>query len=152
MTELDKITLLIEESRQGDQAAFEKLIQCHRARLETSIQPALERLRERGIDSDEVFQEKTPVTFRRGDANADGTVNLADGVATLGFLFAGDQAPPCLDAADIDDSGELDIADSIGTFNWLFAGGEAPAPPGFQQCGVDPTDDDLGCANPPDCQ
>ena len=86
-----------------------------------------------------------PVPFLRGDSNADGTVNLADGVSTLGYLFNGNQAPPCLDAADTNDSGQIDIADAIGTFNWLFAGGAHPAPPGPTACGEDPTADNLIC-------
>ena len=89
-----------------------------------------------------------PAEFVRGDSNADGTVNIADGVFTLGFLFAGNQAPPCLDAADTDDSGKIDIADSIATFNWLFLDGAAPSPPGPEACGEDPTDDALNCSDP----
>ncbi len=89
--------------------------------------------------------------FRRGDSNADGTVNIADGVATLGFLFAGNQVLTCRDAADTDDSGKIDIADSIGIFNWLFLGQAPPAMPGPELCGVDPTPQGPGCANPPDC-
>ena len=83
--------------------------------------------------------------FLRGDSNADGNVNVADGVSTLGFLFAGNQAPPCFDAADTDDSGQVNVADSIRTFNYLFAHGAAPAPPGPDACGEDPTDDALSC-------
>ncbi len=79
-------------------------------------------------------------------------MNIADGVSTLSFLFAGNQALTCLDAADADDSGQVNVADSIGTFNYLFFNGAPPAPPGPGACGEDPTDDGLGCANPPDCQ
>ena len=111
-------------------------------------------------DSDDVNANDIPdecepkpiAAFFRGDSNADGKVNLADGVSTLSFLFDGNQALPCHDAADTDDSGKIDIADAIWTFNWLFAGGAAPAPPGPTACGEDPTDVGLDCANPPDCQ
>ena len=89
--------------------------------------------------------------FLRGDANADGKVDIADGVATLGFLFGGDQAPSCLDAADTDDSGQIDIADSIGIFNFLFLNGVPPAPPGRNKCGEDPTDDGLSCNKYSEC-
>jgi len=41
--------------------------------------------------------------FVRGDANADGEVNLSDSVATLQYLFLGGGAPSCLEAADADD-------------------------------------------------
>ena len=74
-------------------------------------------------------------------------MNIADGVATLSYLFAGNQAPSCLDAADTDDSGKIDIVDAIGTFNWLFLPEAPPALPGHNACGVDPTTaDTLGCA------
>ena len=72
-------------------------------------------------------------------------MNIADGVATLGFLFAGNQVLTCLDAADTDDSGRVDVADSIGTFNWLFLGQAPPAMPGPELCGVDPTPQGPGC-------
>lgn len=86
-------------------------------------------------------------TSIRGDSNADGRVNIADGVYTLGSLFVGVQAPSCRDAVDTDDSGELNINDSIATINWLFAGGADPAPPGPEDCGEDPTPvDALDCA------
>ncbi len=89
--------------------------------------------------------------FRRGDANADGAVNLADGVSTLGFLFAGGRAPPCLDAADTDDSGQLDLADAVATFNYLFLGAAAPSAPGPEDCGADPTADALSCGAVESC-
>ncbi len=73
-------------------------------------------------------------------------MNITDGVATLGFLFTGDQELPCMDAADTNDNGKLDIGDSIRTFNWLFLNGEPPEPPGYEACGVDPTEDSLECA------
>ena len=83
-------------------------------------------------------------SFRRGDGNADGTVNIADPVVTLNFLFAGG-AIACQDAADANDTGELDITDPIFTLNFLFLGGPAPAPPGPAACGRDPTLDRLAC-------
>jgi antitoxin (DNA-binding transcriptional repressor) of toxin-antitoxin stability system len=66
------------------------------------------------------------VGFRRGDANADGEVDLSDGSRTLGHLFLGQLAPPCLDAADADDSGELELTDAVFTFAHLFLGGPPP--------------------------
>ena len=104
-----------------------------------------------GNDIPDECEDEVLFPFRRGDSNADGTVNIADGVTTLGFLFAGNQAPPCLDAADTDDSGQVDIADSIGTFNYLFLGGAAPAPPGPTACGEDPTVDGLSCGVYAEC-
>jgi hypothetical protein len=82
--------------------------------------------------------------FRRGDANADGATDIADGIFALGHLFLGGAEPSCLDAADTDDSGALDISDAVLVFNFLFLGGPPPAEP-FEDCGADSTDDELDC-------
>jgi hypothetical protein len=84
------------------------------------------------------------VTFRRGDANADGEVDMSDAVHILQFLFGDSPFPTCPDAADVQDSGELDISDAVATLNHLFIGAIPPAAPGPRACGVDPTSDMLG--------
>src|SRR3989442_13106921 len=38
--------------------------------------------------------------FRRGDVQGDGKRNVTDALKIFGFLFLGDEAPACLDAAD----------------------------------------------------
>ena len=89
--------------------------------------------------------------FRRGDANSDGGVDLADGVFTLNHLFAGGVEPACADAADADDSGGLELTDAVYTFQWLFVGGAEPPAPGAFACGFDRTVDALGCDSSPPC-
>ena len=87
--------------------------------------------------------------FRRGDTNLGGTVELADAVTVLLYLFAAGDELPCEDAADADDDGSLTLSDPVGIFAYLFSSGAAPAPPGPLECGEDPTLDDLGsCAGP----
>jgi RNA polymerase sigma-70 factor (ECF subfamily) len=83
--------------------------------------------------------------FVRGDANADANVDLSDAVSTLGYLFLGNGAPACLDAADTDDSGKVEITDAIFLLGALFLGTNTiPAP--YPSCGLDPTaQDELGC-------
>jgi len=82
--------------------------------------------------------------FVRGDSNLDETVDISDGVATLGYLFLGGPALACIDAADTDDSGEVALNDAVYLFANLFSGGRAiPAP--FPDCGRDPTPDSLSC-------
>jgi hypothetical protein len=85
-----------------------------------------------------------PEAFRRGDANGDGTVNITDPIATLGFLFLGQAPLACPDAADGDDSGGLNITDPIKVLSFLFTGGREPPAPGPRACGPDPTADPLG--------
>ncbi len=72
--------------------------------------------------------------FRRGDVNHDGSLNVADPVATLQYLFASGVAPECLAAADIDASGVILLNDPILALDYLFVGGPPPAAP-FPDCG-----------------
>ena len=76
------------------------------------------------------------VPFVRGDATADGTLNISDPVSLLFFLFRGRVDPTCHKAGDWNDDGKLGIADVIHSLNYLFRDG-APAEPPFQECGVD---------------
>jgi hypothetical protein len=67
---------------------------------------------------------------QEGDANADGVVNVSDGLYLINYLFAGGSAP----LADCDANGDThtDVADVFYVINYLFAAGPAPAcvPPG----------------------
>jgi len=91
------------------------------------------------------------VTFKRGDINVDGKVDIADPVSLLSHLFAGAPEPVCKDAADANDDGTLDIGDPITILGHLFAETGPLAEP-FEACGVDPTDDDLDCGSFPPCE
>jgi hypothetical protein len=88
----------------------------------------------------EIYQatwEPMPV-FKRGDANANGTVDISDAVYTLQALFAGGAPIACPDAADANDDEAVNLADALYTLQYLFANGPAlPAP--FLECGTDPT-------------
>jgi hypothetical protein len=89
--------------------------------------------------------------FLRGDANADGVVDLSDAVFTLGALFLGTKLPSCLSAADFDDSASINVTDPIFLLGTLFLGtGSLPAP--VEDCGVDPTPDSLTCESAPGCE
>ena len=96
--------------------------------------------------------------FVRGDANADGRIDVADAVFTFSHLFLGTAPPPCDDAADTDDDGILNIADGIYGLEYLFMGGPLPPAPSPSSayyvpddCGPDPTDDNLTCNAFPPC-
>ncbi len=97
------------------------------------------------------------LTFLRADANADNSLDIADAVCVLSYLFgpAGnpckEQIPTCLDAADSNDDGAVDLADGIYILQNLFANGPAIPPP-YPECGVDPTRDNLDCAECPHCK
>ncbi|MGE3165374.1 MAG: hypothetical protein AB7O52_10755 [Planctomycetota bacterium] len=90
--------------------------------------------------------------FRRGDANASGSVSLPDVITLLNFLFVpGRPAPVCPDAADANDDGSLSLPDVITMLNYLFAGGSPLVSPGPTQCGPDPTSDGLAACSQTGC-
>jgi hypothetical protein len=83
--------------------------------------------------------EPTEPSFVRGDADADGEINITDGIFILNFLFLGGEDPSCMDAADADDSEDINITDGIYVLNFLFLGGPSPTDP-WPDCGPDPDD------------
>jgi hypothetical protein len=82
-------------------------------------------------------------SFRRGDVDLNGALQITDAIKVLGYLFLGSAEPVCQDAADADDNGSLQITDAIRILGYLFVGSAAPPFPGPDQCGPDPSDDAL---------
>jgi hypothetical protein len=60
------------------------------------------------------------MSCNHGDANGDGTVNIADGMAILGRLFQGGGSVRCEAAADFNGDGTIDISDAIAVLSYLF--------------------------------
>ena len=80
--------------------------------------------------------------------NADGRVDVADGVFVISWLFRGGPAPSCLDTADVDDNGFHEITDVVYLLSYLFEVTVEregivyrPEPPRlpFPACGLDTT-------------
>ena len=88
-------------------------------------------------------------SFLRGDANTDGSFDIADVILSLGYLFQ-DLPVSCLLALDSNDDQTVDIGDSIYSLNALFGGGPSPGPP-HQQCGDDTSAGTLDCDSFPLC-
>ncbi|MCA8960338.1 MAG: hypothetical protein KDC38_07485 [Planctomycetes bacterium] len=84
-----------------------------------------------------------PGEFRRGDANQDGTINIADPIYMLGFLFGGGPGSTCADSMDFNDDELLDVADPITGLSYLFVSQPIPAP--GPNCGPDPMGASLDC-------
>ncbi|MEM7165042.1 MAG: metallophosphoesterase [Planctomycetota bacterium] len=89
-------------------------------------------LRETGA-IDDYFRIEKGQAFVRGDANADGTVNVADAVKSLGYLFS-QEVVECLRALDTNTDLGTDIADPVWLLSYLFSSGLPPAAP-FPNCG-----------------
>jgi len=118
---------------------------------------AFEALATRAVVSfDRVSLPDSATRFVRGDANADGAVNLADAIWVLEFLFRRGAAPPCQKAADADDNGRVHLLDVIALVRGVFpetdGAGRAPLPEPSLACGVDPSDDGTSCDSFPTCQ
>lgn len=77
---------------------------------------------------------------RRGDANLDGRVELADAVAILEYLFPGTFRAPCRMTLDVQDDGRVNVTDAIHLIRFLYFGGPPPPEP-FLEAGFDPTPD-----------
>ena len=86
--------------------------------------------------------------FRRGDANEDGAVDIADAIFMLYTLMLDGPESGCKDATDANDSGTHDIADVVFVLSYQFSNGATPPAPGVDNCGVDATPDDgMSCEN-----
>lgn len=88
--------------------------------------------------------------FIRGDANVDGSLDISDPLAVLGFLFLGEGELPCHAAADANASLEVDLSDAIAILGHLFLGTEPPPAP-FPACAFDPDPAGLPCERGPGC-
>jgi hypothetical protein len=61
-----------------------------------------------------------------GDVTQDGSVDVADVVYLINYLFVGGPAPYPINVADVNSDGVVDISDVVYLINYLFIGGPAP--------------------------
>jgi murein DD-endopeptidase MepM/ murein hydrolase activator NlpD len=91
------------------------------------------------------------MSFKRGDSNQDGTVNISDPINLLGCKFLGTECGRCEDAADSNDDGKTDIADAVFVLNCLFQ--RACPQLALNSCLPDrTTSDGLGCREYQPCE
>ena len=64
--------------------------------------------------------------FMCGDANGDETVNVADAVWIINFIFAGGDPPDPMESGNANCQGTVNVADSVWIINYVFAGGNEP--------------------------
>ncbi len=102
-------------------------------------------------DGNRVPDSCEQVSFRRGDSNADGAVDISDPVYTLAAMFTGGDPHVCPDSADSNNDEAVDISDPVYTLNALFLGGDPIPEPGTGRCGPDAAGTALGeCLYPQD--
>jgi hypothetical protein len=102
------------------------------------------------IDGEDTDCDVGGTRFKRGDVNVDASLNIADAIFTLSYLFGGGAEPACGDAADANDDGSVNIADAVAILSHLFAG-SGPLPDPFGSCGLDAEGDTLDCGSFPPC-
>jgi hypothetical protein len=68
----------------------------------------------------------TTPSFIRGDANADGVINVADVVYLVNFLYRGGDPPVPMEAGDCTCEGVVDVGDVVFLINYLYKGGDPP--------------------------
>jgi hypothetical protein len=105
----------------------------------------------------EELQQETLVkafaSISRFEWQEGGSVELADAIFSLGYLFAGTAHPGCLRSLDTDASGAIELSDAIYLLQYLFVG-EAPPPEPFRRCGLGdepPRQGSLSCESYPPC-
>lgn len=102
----------------------------------------------RGLDLLVRRSDGAGADFVRGDANADGRVDVADALFLLQHVLATGATVLCEKAGDSNDDGRLDLADVVSIIAYRFSEGPAPTSP-FPECGSDSSDDGLVCQNSP---
>ena len=69
----------------------------------------------------------------RGDVDGSGSINVADAVYLVQYIFFGGPPPPCFEEGDVDASGSINVGDVVYLVDYIFFGGPAPAPcPGYR--------------------
>jgi len=82
--------------------------------------------------------------FIRGDVTQNGTLDVADGIGVLNYLFLF-TSTTCFNALDADNSGNVSISDAVRILCAVFCPG-SPAPAGpYPGCGVDVAADGGTC-------
>ncbi len=99
---------------------------------------------QRGIAFEIEVGRPTVQSFVRGDANADGKVNVADAVWLVSELFFLGPRGRCFYAGDVNGDGRKDLSDVAFLLGYQFLGGSEPPRP-FPYCGVIDGQDPARC-------
>lgn len=72
------------------------------------------------------FWQNFGTEFLCGDVNASGSMDIADVVYLVNYIFASGPAPSPIESADVNCTGSVDISDVVYMVNYIFASGPAP--------------------------
>ena len=95
--------------------------------------PALSEVEVNGVVAS--ASEIATATFRRGDSNCDGTLNVTDAIVILGHLFTNNDDLCCEMSADTNGDRTLNLTDTVYFLSYLFRSGGQIASPGAD-CGT----------------
>ena len=144
---------LYRSDRIGEHATRTELLSCvgdGRTVLTATLVPpgagrrsALDRDEDGALDGDELalgFDPADPFShpkdtrkrILRGDCNADGAVNIADPIRSLGLIFLAAPATPCDGMCDANVDGRIDVSDAVFFLRFLFRSG--PSPGRYPEC------------------
>jgi len=70
--------------------------------------------------------EKPSIEYMHGDANGDWTIDIADVVFLINYLYKNDIPPTPLEAGDANCDGRVDIGDVVYLINYLYKDGPPP--------------------------
>ncbi|MBI4584916.1 MAG: VCBS repeat-containing protein [Planctomycetes bacterium] len=90
----------------------------------------------------------TSVPFRRGDAKADGIVDIGDIAYIQRWVFLSGSPPTCRAAADTNADWNVDVSDYFYLFMYLFQGGLTLPLPGPDTPGLDPLNQPCAAYDP----
>ena len=97
--------------------------------------PALSEIEVNGLVAS--ASEIATATFRRGDSNCDGSLNVTDAIVILGHLFTNSDDLCCEMSADTNGDNTLNLTDTVYFLSYLFRSGGQIASPGTD-CGTVP--------------
>ncbi|MFH0931448.1 MAG: dockerin type I repeat-containing protein [Candidatus Zixiibacteriota bacterium] len=76
--------------------------------------------------SDDFDTANAITLFKRGDANGDRIVTVADVIYLINYLFKGGPEPQPVQAGDANCDGKVNVSDVVYLINYLFKGGPPP--------------------------
>ncbi len=99
--------------------------------IRTTVTPVLTVENQLGSDQ---FAGEPMTLVLSGDFNLDGSIDIADVISILNYLFQEPVTNDCLLAGDFNGDAAIDIADAIYGLNYIFADGPAPEIPNSPDC------------------